>query len=893
MAPASKMRQGLFFFFFSCQTVAAMRPQLATLPEDYRHLGNQIAVVRHQGLRRRVSSYAHIAQLAGRFAAFLEQQKIAPGERVLLWAANSAEWIAAFHGCILRGVLAVPLDVTGSADFAARVAADVRPRLAIGDAHLLDQLPTAPPLDFPRLSFEDWLDSLPSTEAGAVPGLGKTSPLQILFTSGTTGEPKGIVLTHGNVLSAIGPIEEGAQRYLRYERLVHPLRFLHTLPLSHVFGQMMGLWLPPIFAAEVHFEDRLVAGRLIETIHQEKISVLAAVPRVHALLKNHLETEMPALSAALFSAQELKVWRRWWRFRQIHRLFGLKFWALISGGGALSSEVEEFWSQLGFAVIQGYGMTESTALITLNHPFHIAHGTLGRPMPGRAVKFGPDGELLVRGAMVSPATWSNGSMRTRRDEWLSTGDLVARDESGALRFLGRKSETIVTAAGVNLHPEDLEAALEAQPGVAACAVLPQETPHGPEPFAVLAFRGAEEEAQQAIVQGNAHLSDFQQLRRWALWPDPDLPRTSTGKVRRAEVAAWMKRVQEAAASPDAARAAASTDWLVNLIAHISGEAAQGIGDELRLNEDLHLDSLGRVQLEAALEERLGGPHALPDHLQSLGELREFITQSSLPAINTQDTDSEPVAATQNLLTPATNSTENASTQEEKYPHWPWSLPIRWLRTAFLESCLRPLVRLLGTPRVVAAEDFVPNGPLLIVSNHVSAYDGALILYALPARLRRSLTIAMAAEMLAEYRRFRHPDNGSFLLFGPAIRLLLLALFNVFPLPRHRNFQHSFRHAGEAMDHGFSVLVFPEGTRSPDGSLARFRPGIGLLAKETGAQVLPIALRGVGEIKTGQLRWFRSGHLEIHIGAPLRFSATENESAITEKIHTSVSSLLLS
>src|SRR5206468_3548936 len=135
--------------------------------------------------------------------------------------------------------------------------------------------------------------------------------------------------THGNVLASIGPIEQGAQRYLRYEKLVHPLRFLHTLPLSHVFGQTMGLWVPPIFAAEVHFETRLVAARLVETIKSERISVLAAVPRVMALLKTHLENTKPGLADRIAASRGMSAGRRWWAFRDVHRTLGFKFWALI------------------------------------------------------------------------------------------------------------------------------------------------------------------------------------------------------------------------------------------------------------------------------------------------------------------------------------------------------------------------------------------------------------------------------------------------------------------------------------------------------------------------------------------------------------------------------------
>ena len=182
-----------------------MREHLGTLIDDFRRYGDEIAVVRTQGNRRRVATYGQIAVLAGRFAAFLENRGIKQGDRVLIWAENSAEWIAAFHGCLLRGVLAVPLDATGTADFAARVAADVNPMLAVGDTVLLSQLPTG----IPRMAFEDWPGALPGRQAGAIASLAADTPLEILFTSGTTGEPKGIVLTHGNVLHREKPIGIG------------------------------------------------------------------------------------------------------------------------------------------------------------------------------------------------------------------------------------------------------------------------------------------------------------------------------------------------------------------------------------------------------------------------------------------------------------------------------------------------------------------------------------------------------------------------------------------------------------------------------------------------------------------------------------------------------------
>ncbi|HEX8712004.1 MAG TPA: AMP-binding protein, partial [Terracidiphilus sp.] len=279
-----------------------MRDHLGTLLDDFRRFGSAKAVVRFRGNRRQVTSYADLGRLAGRFAALLERREIAPGERVLLWAENGAEWIGAFYGCMLRGVLAVPLDPGSTTEFAARVAADVKPKLVVGDLVLITKLASAPSAaEFPRLAFEDWDREMPARQLGPIAGLNRETPLEILFTSGTTGDPKGVVLTHGNVLASIGPIEEGAQPYLRYLKLVAPLRILHTLPLSHVFGQTMGLWIPPVFHAEVHFESRLAAPRLVEAIRRERISVLAAVPRIAAILRSHLEMEHPELAERIAS----------------------------------------------------------------------------------------------------------------------------------------------------------------------------------------------------------------------------------------------------------------------------------------------------------------------------------------------------------------------------------------------------------------------------------------------------------------------------------------------------------------------------------------------------------------------------------------------------------------
>jgi long-chain acyl-CoA synthetase len=665
-------------------------------------------------------------------------------------------------------------------------------------------------------------------------------------------------------------------------------------------------------------------------------------------LKTHLESTLPGLAdritGRLSPGKKVGVLRRWWRFSDVHRAFGLKFWALISGGGALPGPLESFWNAVGLVVVQGYGMTETTALITLNHPFHVAQGTIGKPLPGREVKLGPDGEVLVRGDAISHATWSGGALHPRTNEWLATGDLAQIEPSGELRFVGRKSEVIVTAAGLNLHPEDLEAAIEQEPEVVACAVVPMETAAGPEPIAVLAMRdqgGQNGHAAAVIEHANARLAEFQRMRRWVVWPDPDLPRTSTGKIRRKVVAAGLAHMQAATGSNGYYKngngngngngnhaKAASSDWLLMLIAQIAGETPLGAGDELHLTEDLHLDSLGRVQLAAAIEERTGisTEHKLWDQVQTVGDLRRLLASDPEPvksvptprALSFPRPSAEwagsppaPLHRTASIPSPqfagapglASETWEGATLNEHAtppipttyvYPHWPWWFPFRWLRSAFIEAVMRPLVWLLSNPRVVASAPFQATEPMLIVGNHVTSFDGPLLEYALPGPIRRRIAVAMSGEMLEDYRHFRNADRATpeakFFLPGPLFYFLVTALFNVFPLPKRRDFQRSFGHAGEALDRGMHVLLFPEGTRS-EGNLARFRPGIGLLVKQSDAPVLPMAIRGLGELKKAGKGWFRSGTVGVCVGEPMRFSPTESEAAITAALHAAVEKLL--
>src|SRR5262249_48053139 len=347
---------------------------LAELVRLYEKFADEPAFVYHRGYRTPRWTYRQTAELAYRFAWELARRNIVKGDRVMLWGANSPEWVAAFVGCLLRGVVVVPMDKIASPDFMQRVANDVQAKLVVCSASLAEHAGR-----WPHLELENLADAVAghSAEPYASTGITRDDTAEIVFTSGTTAEPRGVVLTHRNLLASLDPIEREIPKYRKYERIFHPVRFLNLLPLSHVFGQYMALFIPPIIGGTVIFQDSLNPREVIMAIKRERVSVLVAVPRVMESLKGRIERDFPDQIGTRFAAAENEkfLWR-WWRFRKIHRLFGWKFWALISGGAALDATTEEFWRRLGYVVIQGYGLTETSSLISLNHPFKVGRRSI-------------------------------------------------------------------------------------------------------------------------------------------------------------------------------------------------------------------------------------------------------------------------------------------------------------------------------------------------------------------------------------------------------------------------------------------------------------------------------------------------------------------------------------
>jgi len=829
--------------------------------DSFLRRGRECAYVQHRGYRTVRWSYRHVAETSSRFARELKTRGIGKDDRVLLWGPNSAEWVTAFFGCALRGAIVVPIDEAGAADFAQRVYEQVDGKLLIcSREHVLTSIPA--------LALEDLQEILSAHSAApyVATEIGPSDILEIVFTSGTTAEPKGVVITHGNVLGNIAPLETEIQKYLKYERLVHPVRFLNLLPLSHVFGQFLGMFLPQLMGGTVIFQDALKPGEVIRTIRRERVSVLVAVPRMLQSLKEKVERDLEEkgvledFQEKFREAEGKHFLHRWWIFRKVHRQFGWKFWAFISGGAALDRVTEEFWGRLGYAAVQGYGLTETTSIVSVNHPFRLGKGSIGKVLAGREVKLAPDGEILVRGRGVAAGYWTGQKLQpmTAEEGWYGTGDIGALDSQGNLYFKGRKKDVIVTPAGMNIYPEDLETALRRQADVKDCVVIGLPRDGNAEPCAVLILRDAEADPEAVVQRANGTLAEYQRMRNWFVWPEEDFPRTSTQKPR---TSAIQQVVQARLTTKHEGKAASSS--VAELIARVKGKSNTDLGQDSNLETDLNLSSLDRVELLGALEDRyqMDLSETRFAALKTVGDLERML-QGQLPA-----------------------------RVPYHYPGWVQRWPTTWVRLVIHYLLLRPAVFFLGWPRISGRENLRGvRGPVLVVCNHIDDVDVGFVQAALPARFRHRLATATGGEALDALRTPPASRNLLGRMYDRVKWMLGVSLLNLFPLPREAGFRESFAFAGESVDRGYSILVFPEGHHTTDGKMRSFRAGVGLLANNLAVPVVPMRINGLFELKNAKKKCALPGTIKVEIGSPVRFPRNSSPEWIASELQRAVESL---
>jgi long-chain acyl-CoA synthetase len=825
---------------------------LQTIPELVRHVavqhGDRPALRIKPAFRTRTWSYRDIGELVPRAATLLRQQGINPGDRILIWAVPRPEWGIASLAAHWAGAVTVPVDVRSADTFVARVAAQTRPKLVLASMPTLN---VASRLELPVTTVESLVDRARTAAPMQQPATEPDDLAEVVFTSGTTGEPKGVMLSHRNIVSNSVTL-----------RGVVPLgtetRVLSILPLSHMYGMNPGFLAPILAGALVVYPTSLQASVLARTFREQGVTMLLAVPQVLKLLDNAIQRKVDASGRhELYErmhavGRHLPVAARRLLFAPVLRQAGgLRYVAL--GGAPLSPVLARRWDEMGVVALQGYGATETSPVISMTRLDANKIGTVGQPIPGVEVRIASDGEVLVSGPNIFRGYWDKpeATAEVLRDGWYHTGDLGTLDGEGFLTLHGRKRDMLALADGTKVYPEDVENALALDPRVGDSAVIGLENADGDlQVHAVLLLKDASA-AADVVAAANARLGAHQQVRGFSVWPDEDFPRTPTLKVKKADLVAWVhaQASQSTPAGP-AERADAERLPIERLVARMDGVDASAVRPDARLSSDLGLDSLGRVELLSLIEEEMGAyvDDAELDPEATLTELQARIQAAA------------------------------GAKRDDGIFGWPLNPLVRAIGIGLQQTLGQLLLTIFYRRRTVGLEHLRGlKGPVLFTPNHHMHNDNAPILCAIPVRWRWRLSVAAAQDSI----------------FATPLRSLLAgALANAFPINREGAARHSLDLLGARLDRGYSILIYPEGQLTIDGPLQPFKSGTGLVAIMGGVPVVPMRLKVHRHSRIDKrapgVPW--RGDIEVVFGEPLHFGPEDDAVKATDRVRGAVEAL---
>jgi long-chain acyl-CoA synthetase len=837
-------------------------------------------------------TYADLAGAMAAATAATRQAGVGPGDRVALLAENAPEWGAAYLGIVAAGATAVPIDVQltdgevrnllGHAGCAAAFASErQRPRLeAIGGAGSRK---------LPVLALETLAQAgarrVPLELARGAP----EAPASILYTSGTTGAPKGVVLTHQNFLAnADGVLAFG---------LCRPAdNVLVLLPLHHAYAFTATFLVPLLAGARLTFLQSLRPPDLIACLQETRVTILPAVPQLLYLLHRGIFDEIGrrplparrlvgallAVSGACAARGRLGVGRA--LFAKVHARFGGALRLIACGGARLDPDVARDLARLGFEVLEGYGLTETAPVLTFNPIGRARFGTVGLPLPGVELRtVNPDGEgvgeIAARGANVTPGYYRDPAATAEaiRDGWFHTGDLGYRDAEGYLVITGRAKEVIVLSSGKNIYPEEIEEHYLGSAYVKELCVLGlAQSRAGATVEGLHALVVPDFETFRAQGMGNfrevirwdlenlsRELPPYRRITGFQLTKDP-LPRTRLGKIQRHLVQALYAEARRAAGAGEAApeppsaaedQALLASEAGARVVAYLArvGTKPAGIRPDDTLELDLGLDSLARVEFAVALEQMFGV--SLPDEVAAgIFTVREAIrvvaesgaAGAALAASPAGPIPGEPGAGPWRALVRAASSEE-----AERLLATERRLGAR-LSSRLSHAVCRLGFRALFGLRVTGLENLPPSGPAILAANHTSFLDGFVLGSALPARHYARLYL------LGFEGFFRHPLVAA---WARSVRVI--------PIDSDRHLSRALRAAARVLQEQRLLCVFPEGERSIDGRVHAFRKGIGILAAELEVPVVPVCIDGTFEAWPRGVRWPRPHPVRITIGKPLR------------------------
>ncbi|WP_412768547.1 AMP-binding protein [Methylocaldum szegediense] len=756
-------------------------------------------------------SFEMLGERAEGLAQALAAKGVGPSDRVALCAENSPHWVAAFFAILARGAVVVPLNPKSSPDQIIRIGKSAEPKLALLSSSIVWPDETVPCLaiDSPYPVSE----TATTRERAFLQQSGGLA--EIIYTSGTTGDPKGVMLSHGNLLADLDAVMKAVP-------LTPDDHILTLLPLFHAYGQMTSFLCSLHSGCSVTYLATPTTRAIREALVHTPATHMVVVPEVLKTIMDRFESQLGRMPGFLRHALRDRIRAR----------ISKTLRTIVCGGAPLDPTIEEKWWSLGFEVLQGYGLTETSPVISTNTSTARRTRSVGKPLAGAEVKLAQDGEILVRGPIVMQGYYRD-PQRTEAvivDGWLKTEDAGRIDDDGFLYVFGRKKYMILGPSGENVFPEDLEAELNRVPGVVDSAVVGLSRNGRTVIHAALLCEP--DRAAAAVAEANRHLAPHQQITSWSVWPEPDFPRSATRKVKKEDVIERLKR--EPARRPSQG---GRITPLKRLLAEVTQTPVDTIDDSTRIVSELSLDSLLRIELVSRIEDEFG---VYIEEMQITPEL----TVADLDALVQRQKGRMPKLG--------------------HYPRWSnaaWACRLRPIAQRVLfDWWLSMLCRLhiSGTENLASLQ-----GPVLFMANHRSFLDSVIATKAIPEGFRSRLGIAAGTEVL----------YGKYPWFAPLAELT----FNAFPFPTgaRENIRPGLDYVGRMLDDGWNVLIFPEGQLNrSDQPVQPFKGGTGVVAVEMGVPVVPLAIQGTENILPPDTHIPRGrGPVTVRFGPPLSFAGT--------------------
>jgi long-chain acyl-CoA synthetase len=871
------------------KTIAELLASRSLSPE-------RAAVVRLSRDAIETTSRHEIFARAGRLAAGLRAAGLERGDRVALMAPNSVDWVVAALGTVQAGGAVVPLDTQMPGDDLAHVLSDCAPRFVFTTASLRERIAAEP--GAARAYLFDAADTDPKRwsslvgEETAAASSEAEDLAAIFYTSGTTGPPKGVPLTHRNLVSNV--------EALCTQGLADDSdRVLLPLPFHHVYPFTVGILVPLTLGAPIIVPFSLVGPQIVRALREGEATVMLGVPRLYEAVWSALEDRVAGRgrsAAALFHGMlrvSIAARRRLGLrlgprlFRSLHARLGPRLRLVVSGGAALDPALGCKLQGLGWEVATGYGLSETSPILTVNPPDRARLESAGIALPGVELRIDGSerpGEVLARGPNVFGGYWNLPGKSAKvldDDGWFRTGDTGEMDRAGYLFLRGRKSAMIVLSGGENVDPERVEKALATVDGVREAGVLER----GDRLAAVLVpeaslLREAEGSAlrkrlEQAVREAARELPSHHRPGALRIALDP-LPRTRLGKLRRHKLEELFDALgagdtaAEAKAEPVRPETMSPEDQQL-----LSDPAAEGtwryLAERFRdlrltpdssLAQDLGIDSLSWVDLTLALRDRAGID--LDDSAIARVETVRDLLREAAAAVGAGEAGGD--------LGTALEDPEQLLEPEQKAllaaPG-----PARRMAGVLVLGLARLLSHLVL--RVDADGEFPADSPYLIAPRHLSVLDPLVLIRLLDRRQLESLYWA----------------GWTGLLFSGPLRRRVSRAAGILPIDPGSAPRSSLALAAACLKRGHSLIWFPEGQRSPDGSLQRFRPGIGLVLRAQPVPVIPVWIEGTWEAMPPGRRIPRPGRARVIIGEPITADVYgREEREIVEVIHSRVAAL---